>query len=222
MAEITWLGYQSFRIRAREATIITDPYDSSLGYQLPKGLLADVVTVSNPTDPYLNNASGIKRKEGEPRIIAGPGEYEVATVFAVGIPSHRDKAKGKERGRNTIYLFTAEDITFCHLGDLGHVLTEAENEAIGDVDVLFVPVGGHGGLDATLASEVISQLEPKIVIPMRYRTSDSQPVPEIALDTAERFGKEMGLKDPPVQDKFSIKKADLPDNTQVILLEAKQ
>lgn len=222
MAEITWLGYQSFRIRAREAIIITDPYDSSLGYQLPKGLLGDIITVSNPGDPYLNNVAAVKRKDGEPRIIAGPGEYEVATVFINAISTHRDKAKGKERGRNTIYLFSAEDISFCHLGDLGHALTGEENEAIGDVDVLFVPVGGHGGLDATLASEVISQLEPKIVIPMRYRTSDNQPMPELTLDTVERFSKEMGLKDPVAQDKFTIKRADLPENTQVILLEAKQ
>ncbi len=221
MAEITWLGYECFRIRAREATIITDPYASGLGYQLPKGLLADIVTVSNPDDTYLNNTAAIKRKEGEARVIDGVGEYEVSTVFINGIASQRDKKKGQERGKNTIYTMTVEDINICHLGDLGHALTAAQNEAIGDVDILFIPIGGNGGMDAAMASEVIGQLEPRIVIPMRYRTGENQPAPDVKLDTVERFAKELGLKDPVALEKLSIKKADLPENTQVILLEAK-
>lgn len=222
MAEIVWLGNQCFRIRGKDVTVLTDPFDKSLGYELPRGLKADAITVSNAEDAHLNNV-GIVKVEPLPYIMERPGEYEVKGAFFVAIGSYRDKQQGKQRGKNTIYVMTIDDLNICHLGDLGQELTEAQNEAIGDVDILFVPIGANGGLDATMATTIISQIEPSIVIPMRYRTDDTHPDPEaLKLDDLERFSKEMGLKDPPRQDKLNIKKTDLPENTQVVVLEAKQ
>ncbi len=222
MAEIVWLGHQCFRIKGKDVTILTDPFDKSLGYELPRAVKADAITVSNADDPHLNNTAVVK-VEPAPYIMERPGEYEVSGAFFVAIGSYRDKQQGKKRGKNNIYVMTVDDLTICHLGDLGHELTEAQNEAIGDVDILLVPVGGNGGMDATAATTIITQVEPRIVVPMRYRTDDSHPNPEaLKLDDLERFSKEMGLKDSPPQEKLIIKKADLPENTQVVLLEARQ
>ncbi len=221
MAEITWLGHQCFRIKGKDVIILTDPFDKSLGYELPRIMKVDAITVSNNTDPHLNNAAAVK-VEPAPYIMERPGEYEVKGAFFVAISSYRDKEQGKKRGKNNIYVMTVDDLTICHLGDLGHELNEAQNEAIGDVDILLIPIGGNGGLDATAATTIISQIEPRIVIPMRYSTDNSHPNPEeLKLDDIERFSKEMGLKDPPALEKLNIKKADLPENTQVVVLEAK-
>jgi L-ascorbate metabolism protein UlaG (beta-lactamase superfamily) len=221
MAEIVWLGHQCFRIKGKDVTILTDPFDKSLGYELPRTMKADAITISNNTDPHLNNAAAVK-VEPAPYIMERPGEYEVKGAFFVAISSYRDNQQGKKRGQNNIYVMTVDDLTICHLGDLGHELNEAQNEAIGDVDILLVPIGGNGGLDATAATTIISQIEPRIVIPMGYRTDDSHPNPEaLKLDDIERFSKEMGLKDPPILEKLNIKKADLPENTQVVVLEAR-
>ncbi len=221
MAEIVWLGHQCFRIRGKDATIITDPFDKSLGYELPRTLKADVITVSNTEDNHLNNVAAVKG-DSNPYVMERPGEYEVNGAFFIAIGSYRDNQQGKKRGKNTIYVINVDDMNICHLGDLGHELTAAQSEAIGDVDILLVPIGGHGGMDASLATQIISQLEPRIVIPMRYRTDEARPSPEqLEVDDLDRFSKEMGLKDPLPQEKLNIKKADLPENTQVVVLEAR-
>ena len=212
MAEITWLGHACFRIKGKDATVITDPYDRSLGL----GTLnqrADIVTISHE-HPHHNTLTGIK---GEPFVINGPGEYEIKGVFVTGAWSYADSEGGKQLGRNNIFLFHLDDLVVCHLGALGHTLNSHQLEALGDVDVVMVPVGGHSALSATKASEVISQLEPKIVIPMHYSTGRET----LDLDTLDKFTKEMGLKDLVPQDKLAIKSSDLDETTQVIVLEAK-
>jgi L-ascorbate metabolism protein UlaG (beta-lactamase superfamily) len=212
LSDITWLGHACFRLKSKDATIITDPYDKSLGL----GTLnqrADIVTISND-NPHHSALSGIK---GEPFIVREPGEYETRGVFVTGVWSYADAAGGKERGRNTIFLFQLDDILVCHLGSLGHSLKANQIEALGDVDILLVPVGGHGSLDATKAAEVISQVEPRIVVPMHYSTGREN----LELETIERFMKEMGIKEPTVQDKLSVRKSELGEVTRVILLEVK-
>lgn len=213
MAEITWLGHACFRIKGKDATIITDPYDKSLGL----GTLnqkAEIVTISHE-HPHHNTLTGVK---GEPFVIRGPGEYEVRGVFITGVWSYADKEGGKEQGRNNIFLFHLDDLVVCHLGALGHTLNSHQLEALGDVDVVMVPVGGHSSLSATKASEVISQLEPKIVIPMHYNTGRGE---SVDLDNLDKFMKEMGLKEYTPQDKLSIKSSDLDETTQVVVLEAR-
>ena len=150
-------------------------------------------------------------------VIAGPGEYEVRGVFITGVWSFADDEGGKKLGRNNIFLFHLDDLVVCHLGALGHTLSSQQLEAIGDVDVLLVPVGGNASLSAGKASEVISQIEPRVVIPMHYSTGRET----LQMDSLDKFTKEMGLKDWTTQDKFSMKKSDLAETTQVVILEPK-
>ena len=211
--EITWYGQSCFRLRDRLATVITDPYDKSIGYILPR-MRADIVTVSHG-HPDHNYVRGVK---GEPKIIDGPGEYEVRGVFITGIPTFHDRKKGVSRGRKTVFLFDFEGLTVCHLGDLGHVPTRSQVEALSDIDVLLIPVGSVSTINAAQAAEVISLLEPRLVIPMHYKTR----VLKVKLDPVSKFLKEMGLSNLATQERLKVTKSTLPEETQVLLLDYKQ
>lgn len=210
MAEIRWFGHASFRIRAREATLILDPVPRSSGYRAEKQK-ADIVTISHdhPGHTATDNISG------DFKIIQGPGEYEMNEVFVTGIRTYHDEERGAQHGRNTVYLIEVEGITFCHLGDLGHRLTDEQVEALESVDVLMVPVGGGTILDAAKAAEVIGQIEPRLVIPMQYRTEYG----DKDLDDLDRFLKEMGSQEVTPVDRLQIRQSDLPESTQVVVLE---
>src|SRR5439155_1984528 len=118
--------------------------------------------------PGHNNASVIG---GNPRVVRGPGEYEISDVLISGVASFHDDQRGQLYGRNTIYVIHMDDLVICHLGDLGHTLQEEQLEEVADADVLLLPIGGQHSINATQAAEVISQIEPRIIIPMHYRTS---------------------------------------------------
>jgi L-ascorbate metabolism protein UlaG (beta-lactamase superfamily) len=209
--EITWYGHACFRIRGRDVVVVTDPYDKTLGYPLPRPR-ADVVTVSND-HPHHAYVDGVK---GEFKVIKGPGEFEVKGVFITGIPTIAKK-EGTGPLRNTIYVFELEDLTVCHLGVLGHMLAQTQVEALGNVDILLVPVGGRNMLNASRAAEVVSVVEPWLVIPMAYKTKEVQ----LDLDPLDRFLKEMGLPETPAEDSLKVSKSSLPDQTQVVLLNCK-
>lgn len=208
--EITWLGHSCFRFKGKEATLITDPYDGSIGYSLGKPK-ADIVTSSHP-HPGHGFTAGVG---GGPRIVHGPGEYEIASVFITGIGTFHDAERGKRRGKNTIYLIDMDEVTLCHLGDLGHALSPEQVEELGGVEVLMVPVGGLSTIDAASAAEMVRLLQPRIVIPMHFKTN----VVQFKLDPVANFLKEMGLKKATAQPKLSITKASLPDETQVVVLD---
>ena len=209
--EITWLGHSCFRIRGKEATLLTDPYDGSIGYSLGKPK-ANIVTSSH-SHPGHGFTSGVG---GAPRIVHGPGEYEVSGVFITGIGTFHDAEKGRERGGNTIYLIEMEDMTLCHLGDLGHPLSSEQVEETSGVEVLLVPVGGLSTIDASQAAETVRLLQPRIVNPMHFQTAALR----FQLEPVDKFLREMGLKaDVPAQPKLSITKAGLPDETQVVVLD---
>lgn len=210
---IQWIGQSCFKIQTKnngnEVTIVTDPYDDKSGLKMPK-IQADIVTISHDHHDHTN----IDAIKGEPFIITTPGEYETKEILIYGIPSHHDDKKGSERGNNTIYKFVSEEIHIAHLGDIGHTLTDEQLEKIGIVDVLMIPVGGKFTIDYKKAIEIISQLEPRVVIPMHYKinglTSD--------IVTADEFIKNSGL---PVEkiDKLKIVKKDLPpDTTKLVIL----
>jgi len=152
---------------------------------------------------------------GEPRLVTGPGEYEISGVLIIGIATFHDAEGGRKRGRNTVYLMEVDEVSVCHLGDLGHVLTAEQVEELGNVDVLLLPVGGMSTIDASMAAEVVRQLEPKVVVPMHYKTQalswELQPV--------GRFLKEIGVKDINSQPKLSFTRSSLPISTQVFLLD---
>ncbi len=214
--ELTWYGHSCFRMAERGmASVVTDPYDDSIGYPSLK-LKADIVTVSHDA-PGHNYLDAVK---GEARAITGPGEYEIGGVFITGISTSRangGKKKAEDAKRNTLYLLDFEGLTVCHLGDLDHVPTQAQIEALGSVDVALVPVGGGAGLNAAQAAEVISLIEPSIVVPMHYKT----PVVSLKLDPVGKFLKEMGLGTLPPEPSLKLTKSSLPEETHVVLLEYK-
>jgi L-ascorbate metabolism protein UlaG (beta-lactamase superfamily) len=213
--EITWFGHSCFRLRDRAATVVTDPYGKDIGLLLPR-VRADVVTVSHDADDH-NYIKGVKSGF---KALTGPGEYEVSGVFVTGLElrGERKKGKGPEKPRNTVFLFEFEDLTVCHLGDLDHVPTQAQvEEALGEVDVLLIPVGGSESLNAAQASEVVSLLEPHIVIPMHYKVKDLT----LKLDPVSKFLKEMGLDKITTQETFKVSRSGLPEETQVVVLDLK-
>ena len=211
--EITWYGQSCFRIRERGCTVLTDPYSPDIGLRVPR-LTATIITVSHQHEDH-NNTKAVR---GSAYVIHGPGEYEVGGVFVIGVPTFHDTKGGQERGKNTAYVIEMGDFRLCHLGDLGHVPSQEQIEQFSDMDVLFVPVGGRSTLTGARAAEVVTLLEPKLVIPMHYK------VPQISanLDTAKRFLREMAVDAPEKAESLKIDKRSLGENTQVVLLELKQ
>ncbi len=211
--EIDWFGHACFRLRGRDGTVITDPYSKEIGLSLPRPR-ADILTISH-AHPGHSNGEGVK---GDPRILDGPGEYEIKNIFVTGIPTAHDKKGGKDRGRNTVYAIELDGLTICHLGDLGHVPNQAQAEAFGNVNVLLLPVGGGSTIGASEAAEVVSLLEPQIVIPMHFMLPDLT----FKLDSPAKFFKQLGIKPPDPLPSLKVTRDSLPSETQVILLEAKQ
>ncbi|MBP7768755.1 MBL fold metallo-hydrolase [Candidatus Woesebacteria bacterium] len=215
---ITYHGHSCFKLRGRRGTVVTDPYDAAVGLTLPS-LTADMVTVSH--DHYDHNASskvkGTARRE-RPFVIDKPGEYEVGGISIFGVPSFHDANKGVERGPNSIFTILLDDLRICHLGDLGHEVDAQLQEDIGSVDILLIPVGGVYTINPEKAVKVIRSLEPSIVIPMHYKTPghDEKVFAEVA--TLEQFLKEYGVEVAAVP-KLDIEKADLPEETTVVVLQ---
>jgi L-ascorbate metabolism protein UlaG (beta-lactamase superfamily) len=200
------------------ASVVTDPYDESLGYQTLK-LKADIVTVSHDAPGHSN----LEAVRGEKRALTGPGEYEIGGVFITGIPMARTQTESKKKKgetdskSNTVFLFDYDGLTVCHLGDLDHVPTQSQIEALGAVSVALVPVGGGGGLNAAQAAEVVSLIEPSIVVPMHFRTDSGS----ASLDPVSKFLKEMGLGATQPEAGLKVTRSGLPDETRVIVLESK-
>jgi L-ascorbate metabolism protein UlaG (beta-lactamase superfamily) len=212
--EITWYGHSCFRLTERGlATVVTDPYDSkAVGYS-PLKLKADIVTVSHAA-PGHSNSDAVK---GTSHVITGPGEFEIGGVFITGVQTDGAGAaqKGRQNARNTLYVFDYEGLAVAHLGDLRQVPSQSEIEALGTVNVALVPVGGGGGLNAAKAAEVVSLLEPNILVPMHYATPDVK----VSLDSLGKFLKEMGLGKPESQASLKVSRSSLPEETHVVVLE---
>ena len=208
---ITWYGHACFRIETREAVLVIDPFPKNIGLTPPR-FQADVILISHD-HPNHANATAIG---GTPLIIQGPGEYETRGVTVRGIPSYHDSRQGKDRGLNTIYRIEADGIRIAHLGDFGErALREETLEALGDVDVLLIPVGGTDTIGAEDAPAIVRQLEPRIVIPMHYQL----PGLTVKLDPADRFLKVYGARESERLTKLSLKQKDLPDtDTRIVLL----
>jgi len=207
--EITWYGLSCFRITERKhATVVTDPYDSSLGLPSLK-LKADVITVSHDAKGHnqLDAVSGFQHA------LSGPGEYEIGNVFVTGIAT-----PGEDKtAPNIIYVFDYDGLTVAHLGDMQKVPSQTQIEALEEVNVLLLPVGGGKSLNAAQASELVSMLEPNFVVPMHYQL----PGLNIELDAVERFLKEMGVAEPKEESALKISAGSLPEETEIILLAPK-
>ncbi len=207
---IVWHGQSCFRITIngqkkanKGVSIVIDPFkEEKTGLKLPK-IEADIFLLTHKHDDHANTAPAKK----ESVVIDSPGEYELRDIFIQGIFSFHDKKQGEERGANTIYTIEAEDIKLCHLGDFGEgELTDEQLMDIGEVDILMVPVGGVYTIDAKEATKVISQIEPRIVIPMHYKI----PKLKINLDDISPFLKAIGEKKASTEEKLSVQKKNLP------------
>jgi L-ascorbate metabolism protein UlaG (beta-lactamase superfamily) len=207
---IQWLGQSAFKIQDKELTIAIDPHDKT-GLKMPK-FQADLLLITHDHDDH-NNVKAIK---GTPFIINGPGEYEVKNVFVYGLKAFHDNKEGTERGKITCYVIEINGVKIAHLSDLGQDnLNERKLSILEGVDILLIPVGGIYTINGTGAVKIISQIQPRIIVPMHYKI----PGLKIKLEPVETFLKEFGVNDPEKMDKLKIQKKDLPqEETKVIIL----
>jgi L-ascorbate metabolism protein UlaG (beta-lactamase superfamily) len=209
--EINWYGLSCFRLTERGmATVVTDPYDHRITDLEPLKLRSDIVTISHDA-PGHNYEAGVK---GKSHVIIGPGEFEIGGVFITGGQTNGHGKRTTDEPRNTLYVFDYEGVTVAHLGDLRRVPSQTEVEALGNVHIALVPVGGGGGLTSAKAVEVISLLEPGIVIPMHY----SIPGLGIKLSPVSKFLKEMGIGSVETQPSLKVTRSSIPEETRVIVL----
>ncbi|MCB9100130.1 MAG: MBL fold metallo-hydrolase [Anaerolineales bacterium] len=209
--EITWYGHACFRIKDRTSTVLTDPYDKSLGLSLNRPR-TDIVTISHDHPHH----SALQSVKPDFKVIDGPGEYEIGGTFVTGVqlyPANNTNAVAK----NNVYVIYMENLAVCHLGDISHIPSQSQVEGLGSIDILMVPVGGHNALNAAQAAEVISLIEPYIVIPMHY----SLPQLTITLDPVGKFLKEMGIAKLDPEGSLKVTKSSLPEETQIVVLEPK-
>lgn len=224
---IIWHGQSCFQIIASRSkngqiSIVIDPFGEDIGLRVPK-LEADILLVTHKHPDHNNTKAvlGIAPVSGEktPFLIDSPGEYEIKEVYIQGIPVWHDDSEGKENGEVTVYIVDCEGLRLCHLGDIGQKeLTDDQLEQIGDVDILMIPVGGVLTISAKEAVKIISQIEPKITIPMHYQV----PKLKIKLDGVDKFLKALGLKSVIPETKLTIKEKDLsPEEAKIIVLNPK-
>ncbi|MFA6047456.1 MAG: MBL fold metallo-hydrolase [Parcubacteria group bacterium] len=213
---IQYYGHSCFKITTKPAgrgqddvTMFIDPFDKAIGLRPPQGQ-ADLVLVTHDHHDH-NNVEAIK---GEPYIIDIPGEYSVKGVNIVGMKTFHDKKEGAERGANTIYILETEELRICHMGDLGHSLSEKELEAINGVNILMIPIGGKYTLDGKEAVDIIKKIEPEIVIPIHYKISGST----VDVDDEKKFCKEIGNCPKEKVTKINIKKKDLEGKSMEVIL----
>jgi len=209
---ISWLGHSCFRIAdCQGRVVVTDPFDETVGYEVPH-VRADVVTVSHEHFDH-NNVDAI---EGDPVVVRGLGTHTASGIEFMGISTYHDDEGGKLRGVNTVFCFRMDDIRVCHLGDLGHILSKKEANALEEVDLLMIPVGGVFTLDAEGAKKVIKQLSPRIVIPMHFKTEALK----FDVEGAERFLEGLDAEHP--GHKINLFREDLPvEGIRTIVLDYK-
>ena len=209
--EITWYGRACFRLKGREATVITDPCPPSTGFVAGKHDV-DLLTISHahPDHAYTRSiTAGLT--------LTRPGEYEYRDLLVTGVRAFHDGERGQQRGENMIFAVEIDGVHVCHLGDLGHLLSEEQLAELGPIDVLLVPVGGETTITPAEAAEVAAQVSPKIVIPMHFALDGAS----ADLLGPERFLHELAVSEPIRQPKAVVHASSLPDESQVVLLEAR-
>lgn len=213
--DIYWYGQACFKLKGKNAQVVIDPFDSEFtGLKLPKDLTADIVLSTHSHQDH-NNTKAVTSETGKPMVFDTLGEYEVSGVVITGISSFHDDSNGSERGKNSIFHLMFDGLNIVHLGDLGQSkLTEDQISQIGQTDILLTPVGGVYTINSKQATSIVSQLEPKIIIPMHYKIDGLK----FDLEGVDGFLKEMGVENITPQQKLSISKDKLPEEPQVVVL----
>lgn len=213
--EITHLGHSSFKLKGKSAVVVTDPFDPQMvGIKFPK-TEADIITIShNHADHNFQQAV-----EGIPVVLSGPGEYEVKGVKILGISVFHDNSNGSERGKNTVYRISIDGITIVHCGDLGHKFNDIQLEMLNGANILLLPTGGFYTIDAQVACEVVSQMNPNIIIPMHYNSPNLNQENFGKLAGVDAFLKQMGKEGLIPQPKLVITKDKLSEEPMVVVLE---
>jgi len=214
--DIYWYGQACFKLKGKNASVVIDPFDPDFtGLKLPKELSADVVLSTHEHKDHSNVEAVTNPAGGKPMIFKQAGEYEVSGVVITGISSFHDNSNGSERGANIIFHIMFDGLNLVHLGDLGQgKLTEEQIAQIGQTDIVLLPVGSIFTIDAKDSLEIVSQLEPKIIIPMHYKIDGLK----FELEGVDNFLKEMGAEGVIPQPKLSITKEKLPEEPMVVVL----
>ncbi len=210
--KVKWLGHSCFLVISKGGVrIITDPYAVGGGINYsPIKEPADIVVVTHGHDDHSN----VSAVQGEPEVVRGDGTKTARGIQFRGVASYHDDSHGAQRGPNTIFCFTIDDINLCHLGDLGHPLDSHLIEEIGDIGILFLPVGEVSTIPIDTAVEIVRQLEPPIVIPMHYKTEAFTG----NLSPVDKFLDKMRIRELEAKPKLSITSSSLPSSTQTIAL----
>ena len=203
--EIQWLGHGCFRLRGRDATVLTNPCPPTTGYKIGR-VNADVLTISRNLVE-----SSYRQAAPDAKVLTGPGEYEIAGVLITGVGTDHEDGK---RAQNTAFVIDIDDVRVCHLGDITQVPSGDDIEALSAADVLLVPVGGGRVFGPEKAAECVSLLEPRFVIPMQYKTD----VSTADLEPVEKFVREMGAEMKAPEQRLNVTKSTVPGDTTLVLL----
>ena len=214
--KIKWYGHSAFLITSDDGVkIVLDPYESG-GYNgaLAYGKISDKADIAVTSHEHADHAD-TKSLPGSPQILKEGGTHAIKGISFKGIATFHDPSKGSERGTNTIFTFTVDGVKVCHLGDLGHGLTDKEVAEIGPVDVLLIPVGGYFTIDAQQATRVVEQIKPKVVIPMHYKTEKC----DFPIAPVDDFLKGKTAPRRPKASEVTYSKASLPSKMEILILE---
>ena len=213
---VRWYGQAFFSLtRIDGLTVVIDPF-AEMGYPVPKDLRADVVLVTHGHFDHANTDV----LEGSPTVLKAEdavGSHTVKGTTFVGTATFHDEEGGAKRGRNTVFSFELAGVRFCHMGDIGHLLTDAQRQSIGPVDVLMVPVGGYYTIPVEKVDSLIGQLNPKVVIPMHYKTEAVPGLPIAPVSTwlqGKKAVKRLG------SSSVTVQAAELPKSQEIWVLEA--
>jgi L-ascorbate metabolism protein UlaG (beta-lactamase superfamily) len=214
--KIKWYGHAAFLITSNDGTkIITDPYEpGAFGGQLSYGKIKDQADIVLTSHDHADH-NYTQDLHGTPQVVKGSGSKTVKGISIKGISTYHDPSLGSERGANTIFAIKISDIQLCHLGDLGHLLSDKELADIGPVDILLIPVGGFYTIDPQEATRVAEQIRPRILIPMHFKTAKCA----FPIAPVEDFLKGNATIKRIKASEATFDKATLPQQMEIVVLE---
>jgi len=214
--KIKWYGHSAFLVTTDQGVkIILDPYESgAYGGQLAYGKIKDQADVALTSHDHADH-NDTKSLPGSPQVVKGAGSKTVKGIPIKGIATFHDPTRGSERGENTVFVLTVDEMKLCHLGDLGHLLTEKELAEIGPVDILLTPIGGFFTIDAKEATRVAEQIKPRVLIPMHFKTAKCG----FPIAPVEDFLKGKTNPKRAGKSELSFDKATLPKQMEIVVLD---